>query len=215
MKQIHGWAFPDVDEFMAGEMHADGTYQATHLTRALAHVTDWSLAIDGGAHVGTWTKLLSARFDRVIAVEPSADTFEALAWNQATQQWPHVDLRHLALAAGSGKVTMVLDGRGAQLKNTGSRHVGPGNTVRCESIDSWQLAALGFLKLDVEGSEVAALLGARNTLLRCHPIVLFEDKGLWRQYGLLRDAPQTFLTSVGYARLERAGCDEIWGPMPT
>ena len=214
MKYVHGWAFPDVDDFMSQELSPDGSYQATHLVAALAHVTDWSLAIDGGAHVGTWARAMSGRFDRIIAVEPSADTYEALTTNLHAFDCGNVETRLIALGAAPGWVSMVLDGRGAQLKNTGSRHIGPGADVRCESIDTWGLSSLGFLKLDVEGSEVFALMGARATLLRCRPIVLFEDKALWRQYQLARDAPQQFLTKIGYRKLERAGCDEIWGPRP-
>lgn len=212
MKDVHGWAFPDADDFMARELQADGSYQAAHLAQALTYVTDWSLAIDGGAHVGTWSHVLRTRFDQVIAVEPSADTFEALITNQGRHGWANVTCRHLALGAGRGTVSMVLDGRGAELRNTGSRHVGPGTEVRVEAIDAWAVPSLGFLKLDVEGSEVFALMGARATVLRCRPIVLFEDKNLWRQYQLPRQAPHQFLTTLKYRPLGRIGCDEIWGP---
>lgn len=212
MKDVRGWAFPDVDEFMTTELQPDGSYQAAHLALALDRVTDWSLAIDGGAHVGTWTKLMAARFERVIAVEPSADTFECLTTNAARQQWPHVELRNIALGAAAGRADMVLDGRGAKMKNTGARHIGPGKTIAVEAIDTWNLPTLGFLKLDIEGSEVFALMGARATLLRCRPIVLFENKFLWNQYKLPRNAPQQFLERLQYRHLVGAGCDEIWGP---
>lgn len=212
MKDVRGWAFPDADEFMTTELQPDGSYQAAHLHLALERVTDWSVAIDGGAHIGTWTKLMAARFARVIAVEPSADTFECLATNAARQHWAHVDLRHVALGASAGRGDMVLDGRGAKMKNTGARHIGPGSSVAVEAIDSWNLPTLGFLKLDIEGSEVFALMGARATLLRCKPIVLFENKFLWNQYKLPRDAPQQFLKRLHYRHLIGAGCDEIWGP---
>ena len=81
-------------------------------------------------------------------------------------------------------------------------------------IDEWNLPSFGFLKLDVEGSEPLALKGARETLVRCHPIVLFEDKAFWvRRYRLPVDAPQQLLTAVGYHQLAVAGCDLVWGPV--
>jgi len=56
------------------------------------------------------------------------------------------------------------------------------------------------------------LRGARATIARCRPIVLFEDKFLWRRYGLARDEPHTILRALGYQPIVRAGIDEIWGP---
>jgi len=79
------------------------------------------------------------------------------------------------------------------------------------ALDSLELQSLDFFKLDVEGGEVEALMGARETLLRHRPIVLFEDKGFWKRYGYTRRAPQEFLVSIGAHHLERAAMDEIWG----
>lgn len=212
MKTVNGWAFPDVDEFMAGEMKADGTYQASHLRLALKHVTDWGVAIDGGAHVGTWSRLMAERFGRVIAVEPSPDTFECLVENMRAFGCSAVEARQVALGAVPGKVSMILDGPQAERKNTGGRYVGPGSDVPQQTLDSWNLESLGFLKLDVEGSEPLVLMGARATLARCRPIVLFENKGLCRRFGLKPVAAQDVLAAAGYRELEIAGCDRIWGP---
>lgn len=211
MKQIRGWAYPDADQFMAAEMKADGTYQASHLQAALRHVRDWTLAVDGGAHVGTWTRLLSAVFSRVISVEPSPDTYEALEANVRRFELANVETKPVALGSARGRVSMSIDGRAAALANTGARYTVEGGTIRCETIDEWNLPSLGFLKLDVEGSEVAALQGAALTLARCRPVVLFENKYFWRRYGLVKDAPQQFLLTLGYRHLAKAGCDEIWG----
>lgn len=212
MKTVHGWAFPDADVFMVNEMKPDGSYQAGHLAAALRHVTDWSLAIDGGAHVGTWSRTLSGRFEKVIAIEPSADTFEALMTNLVTFGCGNVDARNIALGATPGTVEMHLEGRGVELQNTGARFAKPGGTIPVETIDSWNLPSLGLLKLDVEGSEPNALRGAVATLRRCRPIVIYEDKFLWRRYGEPRDAAAKVLQSVGYVQLERVKMDEIWGP---
>jgi FkbM family methyltransferase len=206
----YGWAFPAVDRFMSSQISEDGTYQVSHYRMAMEAVRCRTLAVDGGAHVGTWSRLMSADFDRVIAVEPSADTFAALTENMRTFACTNVELRQVALGAKPGHVSMVLDGRAATLHNTGARRVVPGPDVPCETIDSWNLPRLGFLKLDVEGSEPFVLEGARATLLRCRPVVLFEDKGLWKQYGQLRDAPHRLLASLGYVKVGRAHMDEIW-----
>jgi len=199
---------------MAGEMKPDGSYQRGHLERALTYVRDFSLAIDGGAHVGTWTKPMCAVFARVLAVEPSADTFEALTANVLVFGGANVTLHHAALGDTVGWVSMApLDPRAAALHNTGARFVRPGGTIPLLRIDDWQLPSCGFIKLDIEGSEPLALEGARETLRRCQPIVLFENKGFWRhRYHQLIDAPQRVLASVGYRELDIVGKDVIWGP---
>ncbi len=212
MKSVYGWAFPDADQFMSSEIKPDGTYQGSHFQIALKYVKDFTLAIDGGAHVGTWSRLMAAQFERVIAVEPSADTFEALEANLKAFNLINVDARQIAIGKATGKVTMVLDGRAATLKNTGARYVQKGGEIRCEAVDDWHLPSLGFLKLDVEGSEVAALEGASETLQRCKPVVLYESKLLWKRYGHKSNAPQLLLTKLGFKHLADAGCDQVWGP---
>jgi FkbM family methyltransferase len=212
MKMVNGWAYPDADEFMVKEQKDDGTYQASHLQAALAHVTDFSAALDGGAHVGTWSRLMSQSFERVIACEPSADTFEALTANMAAFGCANVELHQCALGATAGTVTMApLDPRAEALKNTGARFVREGGEIPRITIDALGLPSLGFLKLDIEGSEPLALQGARETLRRCRPIVLFENKGFWRhRYGFPIDGPQQILSACGYRQVEIAGKDLIW-----
>jgi FkbM family methyltransferase len=213
LKIVHGWWYPAADAFMANEMKADGSYQRSHLDAALSYVTDFRCAIDGGAHVGTWSRILSGHFERVIAVEPSADTFAALHANMLQFYCANVELHEAALGATAGRVSMVLDGRGLTLANTGARYVTPGGAIPRITIDSLAVPACGFLKLDVEGSELQALQGAKETLARCRPVVLFEDKRFGSRFGEARDATPQFLTSVGYKHVLRSGCDEIWAPM--
>lgn len=213
MKIVRGLAFPDADEFMVGETKFDGTYQIDHLHAALRHITDFSCGADCGAHVGTWSRVMARQFARVIAVEPSLDTFEALRWNLEQAGCANVDAKNVALGDRPGTVEMTLTPEQAARANTGARYAHPGGSVPVEMIDAWHLPALGFLKLDVEGSEYAALRGARETLTRCKPIVLFENKFLWtRHFGLPKDAVAAFLRSIGYVFLEQVGSDQIWRP---
>ena len=213
MKHVHGWAYPDDDQFMASEMKPDGGYQSGHLEKAMTYVTDWALAVDAGAHVGTWTVPLAKRFQRVIAVEPAWDTFECLSANVRRFDLQNVELVNVALGATRGFVSMApLEERAAALANTGARFVQDGGQIRREALDEWNLPSLGFLKLDVEGSEVDAIQGAAFTLQRCKPVVLWECKGFWKRYGHGKDAPQVLLKSLGYREVAIAGCDRIWGP---
>lgn len=208
MKQVNGFAFPDADVFMASQLGADGRYQGDHLDEALEHVTDFSMALDGGAHVGTWTKVLADHFDQVVAVEPSPDTFEALVANVGAL--PNVMCRELALGAGPGWVSLALDEKNTARQNTGARYIQVDGPIPMVTIDSLGLATLGFLKLDVEGSEFPALLGARGTIARGRPVILFEDKGFGSRLGVKRGAIESFLAGLGYRKVAQLSADQIW-----
>lgn len=211
MKMHNGFAFPDADQFMVGETSVKGTYQEAHLSEALRFVTDFSVALDGGAHVGTWSKLMADAFQKVIAFEPSPDTFECLRFN--LNGIAHVDCQPYALGAEPGRVSMALDAANAARANTGARFAAAGGDIPVITIDSLRLPSLGFLKLDVEGSEPMALTGAAETIARCKPIILFENKKLWtRHFGLPKDAVSRILDRHQYRLLAKVSCDEIWGP---
>jgi FkbM family methyltransferase len=213
MLEVNGWFFAAADRFMAKEINAAGEYQRQHLIGAMAATKQHRLAVDGGAHVGTWSVPMARVFERVMAFEPSADTFEALKANLARQGAGNVKARQVALGAATGRAEMTLDGdeRAIADGNLGARFVRAGDKVPVVPLDSYRLEDLDFLKLDVEGSEVAALQGARQTLKRCRPVVLFEDKGHWKRYGHGRRAPHELLASLGAKPIRRVGSDEIWG----
>jgi len=213
MKYQHSWAFPDADCFMLNELSPAGEYQRSHLEAALRHVINWTCAIDGGAHVGTSSRLMSARFAKVLAFEPAPDTFACLVENMAAHGGRNVTCHKAALGAHPGRVRMALDAKNAQRGNTGARHTVEGDDVVVMPIDSLGLNDVGFLKLDIEGSEPMALMGARDTLARCRPVVLVEDKGHWvTHYGLPKTAVRDILTAQRYRLAETVGCDQVWVP---
>ena len=83
--------------------------------------------------------------------------------------------------------------------NTGQRHVVPGDEVEVITLDSLGLAP-GFVKLDVEGCELAALIGGEQTIRTHRPVVMLEENGLNRRYGFEDGACQRLLEAWG-ARL--------------
>jgi FkbM family methyltransferase len=213
MKTVNNWAYPDYDEFMLGEQKADGTYQGANYRAAMVFVKDRSMAVDCGAHVGTWTRLMSQDFGKVIAVEPSPDTYEALLANLATFTCTNVETRQMAVGNRNDTVGLALDARAETLKNTGARFVRGTGDIPMGMIDDWNLPSVGFIKMDIEGSEYHAIIGARATIKRCQPIILFENKKFWLRYDVAKDGPQRLLMTLGYRELGSVSCDRIWGPV--
>ena len=205
------WAVPDADNYTIGKLHGSDNYQRKHLDTAMNYVKQRRLAVDGGAHIGTWSRKMSKWFDRVISFEPSAESFECLIYNMNDRT--NIDLRNQALGKEPGRVRMTLEGYDKAIANgnTMAMFVVEGDDVDRITLDSLELDDLDFLKLDVEGSEVDAMLGAKETLLRCKPVVLFEDKDHFSRYGYGKEAPRDLLKSLGAAWLFTVGCDQIWG----
>lgn len=207
------YTFAAGDRFMRAEFEAQGgSYQRAHLDRAMSHVKQFRTAIDGGAHVGTWAIPMAARFWRVFAFEPSRDTFDALRQNLEAHGQTNVTEFHAALGERSGRARMTIDDP-AQVAagNLGARHIAKGDDVDVVPLDHLALVDVDFIKIDVEGYEPFALRGAKNTLVRCRPVVLFEDKWHWKRYGLPAKAPHDFLLSLGAREIDRVGKDAIWG----
>ncbi len=176
------------------------------IRQALSLFEGGRVAIDGGANVGAYTRVMLERFETVHAFEPAPDTFEALKMN--IHDWGLDDRVHLYQAALSDKEDMVrLQGKFAHRSVT-RRVVGKGD-IHAIPIDALGLQELDFLKLDLEGYEYRALLGARETLIRTRPYVLFEDKEHKRDlYGDTEGAHE-FLNSLGAKLVACVGKNEF------
>lgn len=175
-------------------------HDAAHLDAALCYVKDWSLAIDGGAHRGIFTRKLAARFKTVAAFEPVRENFISL---------PEQDCVVNYLAALGARVGTVLMNPGHE--NTGQWHIAQewGDTILLP-LDALNIGSLGFFKLDVEGYELAALKGADETLRAFKPVVMIEENGLCRRYGVEPGESQRFLSDMGYTLVQSIGRDLIF-----
>src|SRR5206468_4192872 len=71
--------------------------------------------------------------------------------------------------------------------------------VRGAPLDFMKLDDVAFLKVDCQGADALVLMGARETLLRCRPHVVFEwEAELARYYGVDFDELTAFLDRLGY-----------------
>lgn len=140
--------------------------------------------LDVGAHDGLLTLPL-ARLpnSRVLAFEPLPSAFARL--QEAAGALPNVALRQEALGDTDGDCTLampLLDGvPQEQWASTtkgygqyGGRVAEQRFTVPLRRLDGFGLHDLTAVKLDAEGAEYAVLRGARETLLRCRPVLSIE-----------------------------------------
>jgi FkbM family methyltransferase len=141
------------------------------------------ILLDAGAHHGSVTKAFikqsGGSFRQIIAIEPDPSNRTLLEEN--LQHWlpndPRVTVYDWALAANEGEA-LFHDGLGyaSQLSDTGRTR------LRTRPLDALGLSPT-FVKLHLEGAELAALKGAQETLLP-RPIVAatvyHNADGIWR-----------------------------------
>lgn len=142
---------------------------------------------DLGAHAGYYTLSAAAAGARsVVAFEPAPKTYAVLKRNVARSGRRNVRTFELALSDHEGTADLRLyaaSGNNSLVPRPLPHLVARGSIrVRVRPLDdvvrSERLELPGLLKLDVEGSELAALRGARDVLKRAKPVIFME---YWRE----------------------------------
>jgi FkbM family methyltransferase len=138
------------------------------------------VVLDCGANQGAYSLCAAEAVGaagRVVAVEPQPYAVRALAQSLAANSFDNVTVVEAAVSQESGVAPFHFNdvAVAASLVNKAGS---VSHDVQVWSIDALMrregLAQLDLIKLDVEGSEAAALRGAAATLARCKPLVLFE-----------------------------------------
>lgn len=204
------WALPAADTYFAPLLEQDPRgFQIDHLALALKHCTQFRMAIDGGAHIGSWSVEMAKHFGQVLAFEPAADTFKCLQEN--VKGLTNVTTFMLALGEKTGTARILDDPM--REGNTGARYLDfqREGTTQIVPIDEFGMKELDFLKLDVEGYERFALVGAKETLLRCRPVVMIEVKRFKPpRFGVDVSAAMQFLNGIGYREVANARNDRVF-----
>lgn len=207
MKQVAGIYLPDGEAHMPDYLsNSGGVYQSRQLRRSLEFVTGWQVAIDIGAHVGLWSKLLVERFARVVAFEPMPPLRACLEKNVVSER---LQIVPIALGNEHGAVSFDYDE-----SHTGATHVDPQRQglIPLGKLDDFRLRGVGYVKIDTEGFELPVVQGARQTLVDNQPIIIVEEKmhGV-RHFGQQPYAAVDFLKSLGAKVLDRVVDDFIVG----
>jgi FkbM family methyltransferase len=194
---------PDGDDFFPVALDAQGRFDYGSLVTALKHVRKLDVAVDGGAHVGTWTREMERQFAEVYAFEPQPENFECLVRN--TEGMPSVRCYPFGLGSESRAVAL---GTG---RNSGCFHVAEGGSAIHAMVHRLPpLRALDLLKLDIEGYEYFALKGAEEQILRFKPVIVIEEKDLPHASKWPKARP--LLESWGYREAETMLRDVIFTP---
>lgn len=115
-------------------------------------------AVDVGSNVGVWADDLATRFETVIAIEPDERAFSMMG------SLPNVKLHKAAASDNDGTTTLFMRPMATQ-NSTLEVHPISGDpvvlkkTVKSVTLDTLCPKGADFVKIDVEGAEVAVLRG--------------------------------------------------------
>ncbi len=173
-----------------------GNDQAEQRDWALTFVRKWRVCLDIGSNIGQWTRPLAEKFASVICFEPNPNFRECFEKNITARNvllWPY------GLSDKAGTATQ--DFNSTVLRNE------PGD-INLRTLDSFGLTEVDLIKIDVDGSEVPLLNGARETLTRNSPIINIEMKRRKRPDTVAKC--ESILKELGYIFRKRTKSDEVW-----
>ncbi len=175
-------------------------------------VPDRSLAIDGGAHVGSWSVVLAGAFDEVIAFEPCRESFSMLKKNMRQLKLKNVDYRNQALMDAPGMVDVMTPTKKQQKLTSRVVRRNPEGEIACVAIDNLGLKSCGLIKLDVEGAEGLAIKGAVGTIDLCQPTLIIEIWGQSVRFGHSAIEIHESIVALDYRYAFRSGVDHVYIP---
>ncbi len=218
MKQFQGIWFPDHETHLqkwmaeAGEIvDGKGTYQIKKLRAAVGLCAQKRVAVDIGGHVGLWSMQLAKTFPRVHAFEPvkeHGDCFQRNVFEDNRECASHVSLHDCALGEKAGSISIH-----TSAGSSGDSWVEGEGSIPMHTLDSFELQDVDFMKLDCEGFEYFALLGGEETIKRCKPVIIVEQKpGRAQKFGLHETQAVTYLKALGYRLVREMGGDYLMVP---
>jgi len=178
----------------------DGVHEWEELQFCLRYLRPGDHFVDVGANVGVFSTLVGTRIPgvRITAVEPFPPVREDLLANLALNDLD-VTVVDSALSDAAGEATFEVLDRDV-LNRLAPGGGTTGITVRVTTLD--ELVGgdpPALIKIDVEGSELRVMQGARRLLTgAAAPVLLFEHAGYCEHFGITPAEVRAFLTEVGY-----------------
>lgn len=208
--------FPDGEKHFAKFGDQVREYGERDRHAAYHYVKQWRRVLDVGANVGIFSCDFAARFDEVVAFEPVPRVRECLVLNVPE----NVQVEPVAIADSEGVLKMyptVLN-CGASFISNHPEVMTPEVTDRAErqievqvrTIDSYEFGDVDLIKLDIQGAEYLALLGAKETILRNRPVVLVEQKAVNAEHVHIIKKTSRMLRSWGMKAMEIAQSDRVF-----
>ncbi len=171
----------------------------------LEHCRKFRVVVQAGGNCGVWPEKLGKRFDTVYTFEPDPVNFRCLCANAPAE---NIYKFNAALGCKHGGVDLVRDP-----KRVGAHYVKGDGPIPTMRIDDLMLDVCDLIYLDIEGYEWFALAGAVDTIHRCRPVIVLEDKKSSERYDIREGAAvERVQDKLGYKIAARTHRDVILVP---
>jgi FkbM family methyltransferase len=177
--------------------------------------------VDVGANIGTYTFALSRMVGpagKVISIEPIPSTFEVLSRVVKHFDLKNVELHNCAITESSGTVPMVVP-RSASVPNFYRAQIVSGVSMEDSQVievagrrldDIVAGRSIKFIKIDVEGHELAVVRSGQTTIKASAPVALIEVDGDPRQSSTPANQLFVELKSKGYEPYFTSGRELVY-----
>lgn len=135
------------------------------------------ISIDVGANKGVWSHVLSEISSTVYAFEPNPKLYRVLQKCMNNK----VIAKNVALSNTSGYAELRIpknkkgySNQGSSLSEIKVSKNYKSIDVEIDTLDNFNIDRVGFIKIDVEGHELAVLEGAKKTIQKNMPIMIIE-----------------------------------------
>jgi FkbM family methyltransferase len=189
--------FPKNDEFAGRSLREYGEWAQQELWLILSFLEEDQVAIDGGAYVGTHSIPMARSVGSggvVHAFEPNKLVYPILLENLRNNEMTNVVMYPFALSHFPGLLYQQSISGGEYVNYAHNQpsavpEKSDAETLTAIQIDNLQLEQCDFMKLDLEGMEPNALMGASVTIAKHRPILYVECASIengWIVMNILR-----------------------------
>jgi len=199
---VNGIYLPDRDTHFREQIlnnpivEGKGTYQYNKIIAAVERCNGRSFAIDIGANVGLWSRILAIYFRRIAVIEPILENMECLLSNVTSG---NIDIYLSAI--GRYKETLKL----RLTPNIATASVSDNDLpiendeieIPCKPLDDFNFTCADFIKIDVEGYENNVIKSGEFTIRKYKPVIVVEQKKRTVKYDGYKFAAVSTLASWG------------------
>ena len=171
-----------------------GEYCYPEIELILNMVNSDSIVLDVGANIGSHCLALAPYVNNIVAFEADKENADLLEINCGLQSADNISVKHLALGNSVGLTGTKFDFGKTCLSTVTDPD------VEITTLDTWMtlhelmlLPKVDFIKIDVEGMELAVLKGGKSLITTVKPSMLIE-----MQDELKNPAVYDFLIEAGY-----------------
>lgn len=159
-------------------MFMEGAYEKQLVDFLKPRVTG-KIFFDVGANIGSYTLTLAKSAARVFSFEAAFSNAMILSNFVALSKLNSIEIINKAVSNKSGEIISIYSSPDTGGNNTQFHDFGKGcENVSTITLDQYvadnNIDHVDVIKIDIEGSELAAFQGAHNLLSKSHPVLLVE-----------------------------------------